>query len=216
MRNSEPMAVARANRQARRAHRKRLEILGAAKARFLDRAFGEVTMDEIAAAADVSRATLYSYFKNKSEVYGGVLYEDMNVFAGQIEAAFRPEASASDNLRAMTGAYMRYFKDHPEYFRKLSFFFFPGREEMLPPAIATGIERRLKQALATVEACIKAGIRNGEVRKQDARAAALALWGLWMGVAYAAITGHDRRFDRTLEQIYMAGVANYLDGLRQR
>jgi AcrR family transcriptional regulator len=49
----------------------RTAIRDAAMALFADRGFGGTTIDEIAEAADVSRATVFSYFPTKEEIVHG-------------------------------------------------------------------------------------------------------------------------------------------------
>jgi AcrR family transcriptional regulator len=203
----------RERRKARRAQEKARQIVRSAKGIFLANDYGNVTVDLIAEAADMSRATVYQYFKTKAEIYGGVLYEDMNTLATALEEAYSRERGVAENIRRMTGAYVRFFEKHPEYFGKLSFFFFPGREERLPEEIAVDLQRRLQEGIAVVEACIRAGIEQGEVRTQDPRSAAVALWGLWMGVTYQAVAGQTERLGRSFEAVYRNGVENFLYGL---
>jgi TetR/AcrR family transcriptional repressor of mexJK operon len=48
-------------------------ILAAAKQSFLARGFGAVSMDAIARAASVSKATVYAHFTSKEELFGAVI-----------------------------------------------------------------------------------------------------------------------------------------------
>jgi AcrR family transcriptional regulator len=48
-------------------------ILAAAKQSFLARGFGAVSMDAIARAASVSKATVYAHFAGKEELFGAVI-----------------------------------------------------------------------------------------------------------------------------------------------
>lgn len=47
----------------------------AVKELFKEKNLGEITMEEIAERANISRATLYNYFKSKAEVYFQICYE---------------------------------------------------------------------------------------------------------------------------------------------
>ncbi|MDP6563573.1 MAG: TetR/AcrR family transcriptional regulator [Alphaproteobacteria bacterium] len=203
----------RADRKKRRIHKRQNEILDSAKQHFLARHYKSVTIEDIAEEALVSRATIYSYFKNKNELYGAVVLRDTETLTGSIMAALETGASLADNLRRATNAYMDFFGEHPEYFRELSFHYFPGRQEKLPADIAARIDEKLAMAMARIQHCIEDGIANGEARPVDARAAALALWGHWMGYAHITIIGYARKFGSTEEKIFRTGADAFLSGL---
>jgi len=55
--------------------RKREAILAGAKAVFLKHGFGDASMDEVAAAAGVSKMTVYRHFGSKEDLFAGVITE---------------------------------------------------------------------------------------------------------------------------------------------
>lgn len=214
--DSEDMLDLRAPKERRRQmriDRRRSEILDAAKKVFLAREYAAVTIDDIADGAAFSRATIYLYFKNKQEVYTGVLLRDLDqMISGLTESLIRTD-TVRNNLFRMATAYMNFFRIHPEYFTTLSFFFFPGRKEVLPEEASRKIELRLAEGISAIEECIRLGIERGEARPVDARSATLSLWGQWMGNAYLAITGQTAVYERTIEQVYADGIDIFLDGV---
>ena len=56
-----------------RARAKQAQIVEAARRIFMDQGFGGASMDAIAAAADVSKATLYAYFGSKEDLFAHVV-----------------------------------------------------------------------------------------------------------------------------------------------
>jgi AcrR family transcriptional regulator len=215
--DQEPEQLApKQRRRNLRIGRRRAEILDAAKQVFLAREYGSVTIEDIAEAAAISRATIYLYFKSKQEVYVGVLLRDLDRMISGLTASLIKTDTVRNNLFRMATAYMNFFRSHPEYFTTLSFFFFPGRKESLPEEAAQTIESRLADGISAIEEAITLGIERGEARPVDARAATLSLWGQWMGNAYLAITGHTAIYERTIEQVYADGIDIFLDGLTMR
>lgn len=201
------------DRRGRRVLKRQFEILDAAKALFLDRSFGDVTMEEIADQAALSRATLYQYFPTKNDIYGSLVLRDMHLLAGSMIEAFHPDLDLPKNLTKISEAYFAFFASHEFYFTKFSFFYLPGREVPIPDELATAIEGRLSEAIAVIERCLENGIRRGEARSFDTRSVTLALWGQWMGCAYATITGHTQRYGRRLDAVAAAGIDAMLKGL---
>src|ERR1700760_4341861 len=59
-------------------------IVAAAERLFLERGFGAVSMDELAAAAGVARRTLYNQFASKEEIFREMLRR----VSSQLERAF--------------------------------------------------------------------------------------------------------------------------------
>ena len=59
-------------RRAREKEQRRVAILDAAKEIFSRKGYQGATMEEIAARAELSPATLYLYFNNKSELYASL------------------------------------------------------------------------------------------------------------------------------------------------
>src|SRR5689334_14670080 len=89
-------------------------IIAAAERLFLDRGFGSVSMDELAAAAGVARRTLYNQFASKEEVFGEMLRGE----SGQLEDAFPPgietQGKVEDVLRLVARMILEIHK-RPEY-----------------------------------------------------------------------------------------------------
>src|SRR4029450_5832410 len=80
----------------------RARILGEAIALFSERGIESVTVDEIAAAADVGKGTVYNYFKAKEDIIVAFLLElDREALAAMPGLAVEAE-TAADALDAAT------------------------------------------------------------------------------------------------------------------
>jgi AcrR family transcriptional regulator len=79
-----------------RARNKQSQIIGAAQRLFMDQGFGGTSMDAIAEAAAVSKATLYAYFASKEDLFTHVVTQ-----AGQtrVKALDVPEGDVGESLR---------------------------------------------------------------------------------------------------------------------
>jgi AcrR family transcriptional regulator len=200
-------------RRELRAEKRRNEILDEGKAIFLAKDYSSVTMDEIAEAALISRVTLYQYFQGKNDLYGHILLRDMEEMVQSIAQAVNAGKTTQEKIRSLTHEYMNFFQRQPEYFTRLSFFFFPGRIEALPEEIAKRIEERLADGIGVIRDCITSGIANGEVRLVDADALALALWSQLMGYAYAAVVGYAARHGSDDQLVFRTGIEAFIAGI---
>lgn len=199
-------------REKKVAHRSN-QILDSAKTVFMDAEFSAVTIEDIAIASGLSRATIYQYFNNKQDIYTALLLRDLDGMVGGLKRSLVEGDSVKNNLFRMATEYMKFFSEHQEYFRSLSFFYMPGRKEPLPPDAAGQVRAKLDEGIATIERAIALGIERQEARPVDARAVTLSLWGQWMGCAYLAATGRIALYERTTEQVYVTSIDIFLDGL---
>jgi len=75
--------------------RRREQILDAANALFAERAYGEVSIEDIASAADVTRGLVHHYFGRRKDVYIGLLER----LGAQREERLRPPVGRSARAR---------------------------------------------------------------------------------------------------------------------
>jgi AcrR family transcriptional regulator len=93
------------------------EILEAARKVFSERTFSEVTVDDIAAAAGMAKATVYQYFPSKQEIYLAALMAGGRKLLERTENAL---AAAQGGVRAKIEAFVRtrleFLEENREFF----------------------------------------------------------------------------------------------------
>lgn len=80
-------------------------ILRAACDVFAERGYGKASMREVARRAGISPGGIYIYFRNKEELYTGLMQSQMDEFLGRV-AALRAEMPL-DALRKLIDLYMQ-------------------------------------------------------------------------------------------------------------
>jgi hypothetical protein len=94
-------------RAARRRDERRLEILSAAARGFRDRGFAATGMRDIAAAADLSPANLYHYFRGKQELLYFCQAASLERLSEGLDAARRSGAAAAEQLESIIATHLR-------------------------------------------------------------------------------------------------------------
>jgi TetR/AcrR family transcriptional regulator len=158
-------------RVARRYLARRLEILRAAGKQFRVSGFAETGMRDIAAAADLSPANLYNYFKGKHEILFFCQDVTLDRLIAALEKARRSRASVAEKLRVLIVSHLRCVLDEIE-----------GSAAHL---LTTALPPRLQRALVVkrdryeegVRQLIVAGTRTGEFVPCDPALAARAVLG---------------------------------------
>ncbi len=101
-------------------HRKE-EIVDAAEKIFFEKGLQAATMDEIAEKAELSKGTLYLYYKSKEDLYLAVLMRGFEVLYRMFEAESKAESDVVRTLIRYQQTYFEFFQKHRKYFRMLHF-----------------------------------------------------------------------------------------------
>jgi AcrR family transcriptional regulator len=150
---------------------RRLEILRAAGREFRGRGFAETGMRDIAAAASLSPANLYNYFRGKHEILFFCQDNSLDRMIAALAKARRLKASAAERLRLVIVSHLRCVLDEVE----------GSAAHFLTSALPTHLQRRLiakrDRYEEGVRQLIAAGIRSGEFVPCDPALAARAMLG---------------------------------------
>ena len=103
-------ATAEERQLSERSQRKREDILGAATDLFLENGYAATSMDEVAAAAKVSKQTVYKNFRNKESLFREMALSTVTTVGEPFQALVADVESGDDlavALRALARRYMR-------------------------------------------------------------------------------------------------------------
>jgi TetR/AcrR family transcriptional regulator len=169
-------------RSDRRKARTVRAIFSAAEEKFLDRGFHGTTVEEIAEAADVSVGSIYVHFQSKERLYLALIERALDVQERYMDEAFKPTLSHGQQLFAAGWAYLRFYLDHPAYFRILAFPHVDARPEEDLSFAAQRLAERAEAGVRRVASIIELGVKTGAARPVDPYRAAKFMWGAWAGV----------------------------------
>lgn len=170
------------SRSDRRKARTVQAIIAAAEQKFLARGFHGTTVEEIAEAADVSVGSIYVHFRSKEGLYVALLERALDVQERYMEEAFKPTLSLGQQLFAAGWAYLRFYLDHPAYFRILAFPHLDARPQDDLSFAAQRLAERAEAGVRRVASIIELGVKTGAARPVDPYRAAKFMWGAWTGV----------------------------------
>ena len=163
-----PVATARRRRLPRSA--RRVQLLSAARAVFVEHGYHAAAMHDIADRAGVSKPVLYQHFPGKLELYLALLDQS----ADELEAALRTALSSTDDNRqrvtASIAAYFEFVDREGGAFRLV--FESDLRNE---PQVRERVERNLKTA---VDAIAETIAKDTGVDPEEARLLSVGLAGL--------------------------------------
>jgi AcrR family transcriptional regulator len=138
-------------------------------------------MDEIATEAELSKATLYLYFKDKESLFFAVVNRGIKILCSIVREEKKHEADLVTAL--ISGGYGRFLKEYPDH-AKAYFYFRSGRFDLSHKdtlsADAQEILALFNTLVEMLLSSIKRGIEDGVVRS-DVNPVAVAV--LYMLIA---------------------------------
>jgi AcrR family transcriptional regulator len=190
-----------AERRREEKERRRDEILDAAAAVAAESGIDAVTMDQVAQRARLSRALLYVYFHDRTDLQLGLCVRALELLIGRFVTVIDGAPTGRTRLAGMGLAYVEFARELPVYFEVLARFEAARSSDIEPApegshlagclALGDTVHGMLTDAL-------HAGITDGTVRRDigNADGVATVLWGFMHGAIQLASTKQallDRR-----------------------
>jgi len=171
-------------RREREKEERRQSILRAARVVFFENGFHRATVDDVAERAEVSKGTVYLYFESKETILAFLLLEGLDELVDKLEQAYAASEplAADERLRRLSLAYLRFFKEDPEYFRLLMAMDRGRFQDSVTPEVYQQVLSASLDGLDWVAKAIQQGVDEETFRCCDAQQAASILWATMNGV----------------------------------
>jgi TetR/AcrR family transcriptional regulator, mexJK operon transcriptional repressor len=158
---------------------KREKILVAARQLFLNFGPGSISMEQIAAEADVAKATLYANFKDKTALLTEIVKRESERLVANDFARVHHAAGVEEALRRF-GEQLLGFLSDPEMLamERLA----AGSRAYAPTSAQAFFEAGVGRAMAILRALIANGNASGLLDARDLGQASEDLIGLWEGM----------------------------------
>lgn len=155
-------------RKEREKIQRRNEIIQAAQKRFFQNGYDNVSMNEIAADLELSKPTLYLYFKNKDALFLEVITQGLQNMVTSFENAVNKEKTGQAKTVAFINAFFNFCRGNPEYYRLLTFartklVRAPTQEQQELQA-ARQIGLLALQSMNLLKGAVELGVKDGSLR----------------------------------------------------
>jgi AcrR family transcriptional regulator len=179
-----------ADRRQEEKDRRRSEIVDAADSLYRELGWDAVTMDSVAKKARLSRALVYVYFKDKSDLLLAITERAMEVLRTRFEEASSRARAGLDQIEAIGRAYMAYGVEFPHYFDACARLEQRATEAPEPGSTEAAVLQMGRRVHDVVVASLEAGQRDGSIRGDvgDLAITSRVLWGFTHGLTQIAIT----------------------------
>ncbi len=176
------------NRKKREKDQRIEGILSAAKKVFFSKGYQKTTMDEIAFEAEISKPTIYQYFRTKDELYSALMLPFLEEFGRSFEAiAARLEGKGYTRGRAFVKdifrAFTRSYEAAPDSLRVANTFFqHADLIGELSESTRAIISERGRRDFELARQVLRSAADRGLIRNRDPYALSDIIWGMLLGI----------------------------------
>jgi AcrR family transcriptional regulator len=208
-------SVLEEKREKRKENRKNT-ILAAARRLFFDQGFKTVTIDNIAAKAEVSKGSIYLCFESKEEIYAQILISDNIALYERIKKFSAKEAPASQLLLEFAKIYVDYFLNDNELFRILMTFMMQTSQMNLVEKQKDELIRSTNHNIIIISEIIQKGIDSGEFSPiSNIRQMQNGIWGMLNGIiSLYLFTGNPKKRAERIHSTVRDSLNIFIAGLK--
>jgi AcrR family transcriptional regulator len=179
-----------AERRLEEKERRRAEIVDAAEAAGRDVGLDALTMDDVARRARLSRALLYVYFQDRSDLMFGLAERAMGQLHARFVEAAERHRTGLEQVSAMGRAYVAFSQEFPVLFDALARCELesPDPTKLSPSEQACMVcGDKLQGSLISA---IETGVRDGSIRADvsSPQLMSVTLWGFMHGIIQLTTT----------------------------
>lgn len=182
-------------RKEREKEQRRQQIIDAAEKVIFAKGLEQATMDEIAEEAELSKGTLYLYFKNKNELYMAICERGSNILNSRFAKVFTADHSGIELIRLMGETYLGFVRNNPDYFRAFKYYeSLNNAKELEESSMAQTCEENMREAMTYMIRALQIGMQDGTIDDSyDPKELAIMIWASTRGItmiSHTKQTGH--------------------------
>lgn len=149
-------------RKLREKQERREEILRQARELVLERGVSAFSVQDIADACELSKATLYLYFQSKEDILAEIMREAAERFTRYVSERINPEASGLEALNALWGAFISLYGESEDIFVLIGIknYLYPGFP-LISFDSSRGVPQPTARLVRLIAEVLGRGIRDG-------------------------------------------------------
>lgn len=169
-------------RRKREKEQRKNDIIDAAEEIFFSKGFDQSTMDDVAQKAELSKGTLYLYFKSKEDLYLGITQRGLQILEGMFFKAAGNQHKGIDQIYAIGLAYCEFAKKHTNYFLSMMRFHSDILGKIVEDSLLESHHLAGEKVLEICANALRRGIEDGSIRSDiNPLKTAIILWGQTTG-----------------------------------
>lgn len=155
----------------------------AAMAIFEEEGYHAITMEKIADRAELSRAALYLYFKNKEEILISAMVSLTDYFAGLLQKLYdNREQNKHRLLEGLWECFKEFYERDPVTFNASHYFFQSEMIRNLPKELADILQESGSKVVGLQHKVVEYGVREGVFIQCNPKTLSEVIWTSFLGI----------------------------------
>jgi len=181
-----------AERKARERARRRKAIIRAGKKLISRRGVEGMSMNQLAEATELNKATLYLYFSNKDDLVDAIVFEGLLLLEERFREIDRRSISGLEKVLGFVRAMFAFYKEHPVYFHTFNHQERRSVDERLETPFATKGNEAASRLLGKIADGLRQGLEAGTIRREvDVNMAIILIYATTYGVMHTIHAKED-------------------------
>jgi len=204
------------SRRERERLQRRRDIIDTAEELFDKKGYAGTTIDEVARRTELSKGTIYLYFKSKDELFLAVCALGITGFRAELEASIRRKRGLENKIKAMYLSYIDYFLKVPHIFRALQDTYTERLRSNISGESIDIINWTIAETLFLGSLLVQQGIEGGLFRKDvDPYAFSVMSWRMATGLIELAVLADPGIVDAgSIRMMFEKSIDLLVDGLK--
>lgn len=176
-------------------------ILDTARRLFLENGYSKTSMRNIASAAGISTWPLYTYFKDKTEIYTAICVEGYDILISSMEKIAKSKKTAPAKLKDSFFSYKDFYYNHAQYSRLIKSVLNPSTGIEMSDELKAMLFDKEKRVHEVMETMVNEGIKTKMIRPLDTKAFVLFLCSSANGIFELNDAGMLRHFEISIDNV---------------
>lgn len=183
------------------------QILDAALKVVVEKGYSDCRMDDIVTQANLSKGTIYWYYRSKKEIFLSLVNYWVNNFGVTLNHIVEENLPAAQQLQELFNFFLTAYEQNPTVFKaELEFWSLASRDKDFHKKT----QKVYHEFLELIEGIIHRGMKSGEFKNVDAKIAALSIMVNIEGIIWFSFFDADglsaRDYFDTISEFILAGL----------
>lgn len=189
-------------RKEREKEQKKALILESAEELIIEKGLAQLNMDEVAERAEVSKGSVYHYFKNKTDLVLGICNKATNILSREIANVLTKDLPGIEMVYTIGATFLTFVRSHPEFFSAMRFFDNLKDTDELEDSNYIGMcQSNMETSFTSMVRAIQIGMQDGSINDSyDAKELAILLWSTSHGMVNLAYLHQNTPHFQLLEK----------------
>jgi|SRR5690625_3058290 len=184
---------------------RRQEILNAATESFSLFGYKATTMGQVAKLANVGKGTIYTFFKNKEELFDEIIMKLIQDMESAANDAIDPDQPIEENVHHALYNMLEFRLDH-----QLTIKLIQEQRDIGTPVVENVMKKVEASILAFIQEKIKRAIEKGEMKQADPEVIAFVLLKVYIALIFDWEKNHEPLSKEDIAQIFQLYIFNGL------